>query len=391
MRAVGAELARPFAWTAVRVSAAWTAIGLAVAFSALYLVLGPDGTTGVYGPLADALLNGRLAIVDRPWLELVPASPGSIEQYVPLPPGPALTLMPAVALLGPEISVSAPAAIVGGANVSLAYLLARRLGAERAALPIAIAFATATHLWVAGNGGPHHYAQLVGVAGTLIALLAAAYRRVPVLAGLALGLAAASRLPMGLTLPLILWLYGSRPSRDHLLVLVGILGPALAVAGYNVARFGSPTDFGYARIPSGESGLVTDEWWYSEGILSLSYIPRSLGWALFGGLSLEPPFLSPSWMGMTLILTAPVIFLAVRARGALAAVAGVAIVAVLLPDLAHGAWGFSQWGYRFVLDAMPAIVVLLAIAYRRGPDVALYGAIAVGLVANLAGFAFGAA
>ena len=37
----------------------------------------------------------------------------------------------------------------------------------------------------------------------------------------------------------------------------------------------------------------------------------------------------------------------------------------MLPDLAHGSWGFWQYGYRFILDAAPALLVLLALAYPQ--------------------------
>lgn len=367
----------------------------ALAAGTLYWILGPSAPgTLVYVPLADAFLHGRLWIEDRPWLELIPVAPGAIGQYVPLPPAPALTLVPVVAVVGSqpwasELAPNGPAAFVGGANVGLVYLLVHRLGVRGLGLALITAgFATSTHLWVAGNGGPHHYAQLVGVLFTLLALYAGVAHRMPVLAGLTVGLAAASRLPMGLALPLVLFLYGSRPNRAHAWVLVGLALPILAVAWYNVARFGSPLDFGYARIPS-RDGLVTDEPWYADGILSLSYIPRSLGWALFGGLSVEPPFIHPSLGGTSLLLTAPIVFLAVRARGPLAAVAGLTVALILLPDLAHGAWGFAQWGYRFVLDAMPVIWVLLAIV-RRPAGRLLPAAVVLGAGVNLWGFAWAA-
>lgn len=365
------------------------ALALTVIGTAVYWLIGPDGSGGsVYGPLADAFLHGRLWIDDRPWLELVPLAPGSVEQYVPLPPVPALTLVPIVTITGPDIPPNVPAAIVGGLNIGLAYLLVHRLGVRGWALMLIVAgFATSTHLWVAGNGGPHHYAQLVGVLLTLLALHAGLAGRLPVLAGLAVGLAAGSRLPMGLVLPLVLYLYGTRPNRSHALVLVGLLAPAAVIAWYNIARFGSPLDFGYTHIPSGDTGLVTDEWWYADGILSLSYVPRSLGWALFGGLSLVPPFVMPSFSGLSLLVTAPVMFLVARARRPLALAGALSLALVLLPDLAHGAWGFSQWGYRFALDVMPVVIVLLAVVFRnRSAGWALPATVAIGATANLYGF-----
>ncbi|HEX6140025.1 MAG TPA: hypothetical protein VF013_06110, partial [Candidatus Limnocylindria bacterium] len=64
-------------------------------------------------------------------------------------------------------------------------------------------------------------------------------------------------------------------------------------------------------------------------------------------------------------LAAPIYLFAIRARtGRLAAVAWLAVVLVMLPNLAHGSWGFWQFGYRFILDAAHVLLLLLGIAYR---------------------------
>ena len=39
---------------------------------------------------------------------------------------------------------------------------------------------------------------------------------------------------------------------------------------------------------------------------------------------------------------------------------------VILPDLAHGNPGFAQVGYRFIVDALPLLWILLAITFRDG-------------------------
>jgi len=373
---------------------AWImALGFAAASAAVYWTLGPDQRGGVWVPLAEALLNGRLHLVeDRPWLELIHWADG--VHHVPFPPIPAVTLLPAVALMGPqpwhtELSLNTAGAVGGGANVGLAFLLLRRLGVSGWALVLlTLGFATSTHLWVAGMSGTHHYVQLVAALFLLAALLTACSGRWPFVAGVLLGLGAGSRLPVGLALPLLLWMYGTRPSRAHLMLLIGLTGPALLVVAFNVARFGDPTEFGRALIASGEAGiLVTSEPYYADGLMSLTYVPRSLGWALFGGLSLQPPFVTPSWSGLSLFLTAPMAFLAVRARGSTALVAAIVFFVVMLPSLSHGAWGFSQWGYRFLLDGMPIVLVLLAIAYRGRPaGWMLPATVAIGATANLAGF-----
>ena len=370
-------------------------IGVALFALVVYWFTGPSGAGGdQYVPLADALLHGRLSIpVDRPWMELVPVPGGSGAQYSPFPPVPALTLMPVVALLGlfpgvGELSGNVMAAVVGAANVALAWYLLAAIGVRlQPRLVIVIGFAFTTHWWVAGMGGTHHYAQVGATFFLLLALNLAVRRRLPALVGLTLGLAAGSRLPTGLALPLLLALFADRwrPSRAHAQLLLGLAVPAVLFALYNVARFGSPFDTGYAHIPSGDAGLlVTDEPWFSHGLISPLYIPRQL-YAIFiqGPVLVEAfPYLKPSFTGLSLTLSAPFLFWAVRARGPLVAVTWLSVGLVMLPDLMHGSWGFAQFGYRFILDAVPLLLLLLGWAYRERASWSLVAAVAVGVAVH---------
>lgn len=367
-----------------------------------YLVTGPTNAgSDSFVPLAQAFLDGRLSIpVDRPWLELVPAPDGG--QYSPFPPVPAVVLMPLVALAG-VIGTAEPAsngytAVVGALNVALAFWLLGRLGV--ALFPrqlLTIGFAFTTHWWVAGMAGTHLWAQTLGVTFTLLSLHLALGRRWPLLAGLALGLAAGSRLPMGLALPLLLAMYGTpanrwRPTRDHLAVLLGVAIVALPIAAYNVARFASPFDFGYAHIPSGETGLVTDEPWFRHGLLSPLYIPRHLYAMLLQSFEWVDvaPFLRPSYSGLALTLSAPFLFLAagawrVRERQPIVPLALACVPLILLPDVVHGSWGFAQFGYRFILDAVPVLLLLLGWGYRERATPWLAAAVAIGVVVHAYG------
>ena len=185
-----------------------------------------------------------------------------------------------------------------------------------------------------------------------------------------LGLAAGSRLPMGLALPAVLALYGDtwRSRRQWLLVLSGLLLPVLLMAGYNLARFGSPIDFGYAHIPSGDEGLlITDEPWFTEGLMSITYIPRHLEvmFIRFFDIVPQPPFLRPNITGLSLLLTAPFIFWSLVARGRLVPILWLSVILVMLPDLMWGTWGFAQFGYRRILDVLPLLMLLLAIAFKE--------------------------
>jgi hypothetical protein len=279
-------------------------------------------------------------------------------------------------------------AVVGGANVALAWYLLAGIGvALRPRLVIVIGFAFTTHWWVAGMAGTHHYAAVVAAFFLLLALNLAVRHRLPALVGLMLGLAAGSRLPTGLALPLLLALFADRwrPSRAHAELLLGLAVPAALFAAYNLARFGSPFDTGYVHIPSGDAGLlVTDEPWFSHGLISPLYIPRHL-YAIFiqGPVPVDGfPFLKPSITGLSLTLSAPFLFWAVRARGPLVAITWLSVGLVLLPDVMHGSWGFAQFGYRFVLDAVPLLLLLLGWGYRERASWSLVATVAVGMAVH---------
>jgi hypothetical protein len=297
-----------------------------------------------------------------------------------------------------EPASNAYTAAAGALNVALVFWLLGRIGAAFVPRQLLTAgFAFTTHWWVAGMAGTHLWAQTLGVTFTLVALHLAVRRRWPLLAGLALGLAAGSRLPMGLALPLLLAMVSPgldrwRPTRDHLAVMAGVAAVALPIAAYNVARFGSPIDFGYAHIPSGEFGLVTDEPWFRHGLLSPLYIPRHLYAMLLQSFEWVDvaPFLRPSITGLSLTLSAPFLFFAARAwsvreRHPSVPVALLCVPLILLPDVLHGSWGFAQFGYRFVLDAVPVLILLLGWAYRDRATPWLVAAIVLGVVVHAYG------
>jgi hypothetical protein len=368
---------------------------------AAYWFTGPDGNVpDSFVPLADAFLHGRLSIaMDRPWLELVPVNDGSGAQYSPFPPVPAVVLIPFVALtqlLGTgELASELYSAVLGAVNVALAYWLLGRIGVSfKPRQVLAIGFAFTTHWWVAGMAGTHHWAQVVAVFFMLLTLHVGISRRWPAAAGVLLALAAGSRLPMAFSLPLFLAFYADRwrPTRAQAMLLAGIALPALLIAWYNVARFGSPFDFGYAYIPSGETGLVTDEHWFRYGLVSPLYIPRQLYAIFLQSFDWRDvfPYLAPNITGLSLTLSAPFLFWSaaawrVRHVEPLVPVAMLSVLLVMLPDLLHGSWGFAQFGYRFILDAVPILLLLLGWAYRERVSDSLVAAVALGVVVHAYG------
>src|SRR5258705_265757 len=127
-------------------------------------------------------------------------------------------------------------------------------------------------------------------------------------------------------LPFVVGLYAGlptklgRPSSDQLArarsIGLGMLGPALGMAAYNVIRFGSPLEFGYGLIMSRNGESVLSEPWYTHGILSPLYIPRGL-FAMLGrqwDFVDDVPWLHPTWAGQAVTFTTPILGWLVRAR-----------------------------------------------------------------------------
>jgi len=351
-----------------------------------------------------------------PWDELALRAAGGF--YVPFPPFPALALVPFVALLGVgQVDANWTTALFAGLAVWQTYGLLRdlRLSVRDAAVLTLGMGLGSEFLYVAATGGHHYLPEVIAVLGLTAALRLALRRRWPWLAGIWLACAIASRPPVAFTLPLFFYLYARElgPWRAvdlrsaqggqlaHLLRRWAGLAAPLALAGillglYNTARFGSPLDFGYAVIIVGNDQLIrcasgchypTTESWFAQGIESVTYIPRSLYYMLASGFKIVPafPYVQPSWNRLSILVMMPGLLWIARApwRDPLVQVAGLAIVLGLLPDLAHGSWGFAQVGYRFFLDVLPIAWLLVGLAVaRHGLGRFLFAALCIGAIVS---------
>jgi hypothetical protein len=68
-------------------------------------------------------------------------------------------------------------------------------------------------------------------------------------------------------------------------------------------------------------------------------------------------------------------------------VAAATAVLVLVPDLLHGNPGWAQFGYRFILDALPILWLVVGLGLRAGIGRAALAAIGVGVAVNVYGTA----
>ncbi|MGA3058350.1 MAG: hypothetical protein ABSE70_10015 [Candidatus Limnocylindrales bacterium] len=368
-----------------------------VAASAVYLFTSSRDANNFdyFVRLSDAFLHGRTYLTEAPsWLnELIPKDG---VWYVAYPPMPAILLTPFVAIFGTGFHQQVASSLFGGISVGLMWLVLGhfRLSSTSRWMLTAV-FGFGTVLWFSSEtGSAWLLSQSVAVMFATAALLPALSRRGPFLVGLLLGCATVSRLPVGLTAPFYLamllglgWPLRLPEDRWRALAVTLFFGIGLAIPEafnmlYDYDRFGSPLPMGYVLIP----GVLQDPIYRDHGILSIYYIPRQL-YAIFlrsWNFVEEAPYLKPSWFGLSLFLTTPVLAWLVRARlqdrRVVYAALGIGLASI--PIITHGNIGLSQFGYRFSLDVQPLLFVVLATVFERGASKLAWTAAAISVATN---------
>ena len=339
----------------------WIAVAIGCVAVAGYVIAGWGAPTvyDYYGRLADAFVHGRYWLTeDPPWLnELLACGDG--RWCVAYPPLPAILAVPLV-WLGTATAQGVVSQVFGGASAGVLYAALRAYGAPRiVAITGALlsAFGT-TLLFTSADGRSWFAAHAVAMLFTAVAFLIAAR------GGPAWGVVAAlARLPVAAAFPALAWLVARRGDTTFRSALARVVAgglPFFAVyVGYNLLRWGTLSDAGYARLAEGD-------FFFDHGLFSLAYLPRHLY-----AIVMEPPdlvpnawyFLRPRFVGMSLFITTPAFLFVfaglqdVRRSIAVAATALAAALA-LIPDVTHGTVGFAQFGYRFSIDAQPFLVAL---------------------------------
>jgi hypothetical protein len=396
-----------------------TAVGFAVVAisAALYWLANRqfDAGRGDFFYLADAFLHGRT------WLDLR-LGPNDVilrdgHFYVPFAPFPAIALMPLVALVGPLTAdqiESGINAVLAAASVGMCWWLLARLGVERLVdriwLTVLFGFSTQI-LWVTTRGGVWHTGHLIATILTFACLVEVNGRQRAWLIGLVAGAAFLTRAPLAFAVPFYaLMLHPTRgearaprgdaepgayvprardaiPWRRWTWLALGVLPSIAFFFLYNVLRFGSPLESGYA--------LATLPDWLERqraiGLFSIAHIPVNLDYFLLHlpRLIPNPPFFKPDGLGLSVFITSPGLLFALRAdwrRGGTWWLAGAAI-AVLIPTLLYYGGGWLQYGYRYFLDSVPFVIALCgsAAVVRGGVGTAWRVLIVFGVVVGAVG------
>jgi len=305
--------------------------------------------------------------------------------------------VPFAIFLSPAAAQVVASRIAGGASTGVLYAALRAFGAPRGYALIGAMLSTfGTTLFFSSVDGrawyAAHAASMLFLSG---AFLVASRGGSGLLIGALVGASSLARLPLAAVTPALAWI-AARRGRFTLwraLVAVGLGGLPFAVlyVAYNLARWGSPLDEGYAQLTRGDI-------FFDHGLFSIFYLPRQLNALLLALPDLvggTPFFLRPRGEGMSLLLTTPAfvwVFVALREvrRDKIVAGTAVALALALLPDLVYATWGFQQFGYRRSIDAQPFLVAMALVGdglrngtWRRRPTTLFIAAVAVSMLINV--------
>ena len=275
---------------------------------------------------------------------------------------PALLAMPFVLLFGRAFPQQILAHIIGALIAVCSISLAKKFTKAKGVILWFTALSSiGTIMWFEASVGSVWYlGQITAVLFLTLATIESLGKKRLFLVGLFIGAAYLSRVHTILSIFFYIYLL-----RDKLIVnfknfLMFGLGLSVFVGFngvYNLTRWGVPWDKGYFLIPG-----ITDEPWFNKGMLNIAYIPDHLKlfFLKLPKLTNKFPYVIPSWYGLSIALTTPAFFFALKnkLRQNDVKFAWLAIFLIFLVLSLRGGTGWTQFGYRYAVDFYPFLLYL---------------------------------
>lgn len=297
------------------------------------------------------------------------------EHQLAFPPFPALLFIPLVFVFGPGVSDVAVTVVAAALAPALALLVIGRVRASQGMEPrpgdalwlAALLGFGSVFFFSAVQGRIWYTAHIVAVDLCLIYVWASIDAARPALAGLCLGLAFLTRAPMLFMVPFFageVWRTGrTRSWRTWMAFALPVACAGLCAAWLNEARFDDPLQFGHIYIRARQQ-LDIERF----GLFNLRYVARNAiaAFALLPEVSSAFPFVRISGHGLAIWLTTPALLLLARERPTRAIEFSLwaTVVTVGAWTLLYQNTGWFQFGFRFALDYLVFLVVLLALQTR---------------------------
>ena len=304
------------------------------------------------------------------------------KHFVSFPPFPALAMMPLYLVSGYDTNDVLFTVVNAALNAVLLFLLleflrtrglSRRSTRENLLLSVLFTFGT-VNFFSAIRGEVWFTALILGVTLNVLYLLLAIEARYPFWAGLMLALGMATRTPIAFAFPffaLEMFRQGDRMQwpgwgpvlKKGALFSIPILAVGFTLMAYNYARFDDPFEFGHRFLANGTRASIRE-----HGLFSFWFLKNNLSAVLTNPPVIDGfrPFIHITRHGLGLIWCTPVLLFLLWPKQWSVFARNVAITAVIvaLPSLFYQNTGWAQFGYRFALDYLPYLFVLLAVCAR---------------------------
>ncbi len=350
-----------------------------------------------YPLLADAILHGRASLDFTPGFHDFSTYQGKV--FIAQPPLPAFLMIPFVFIYGKEFNDIIFTILIGAINCVLVYSTTLRLNGSAKGFSITRSFAFfitllfglgTVHWEVTVRGTVWHTAHIVTLFFLLLAVREALGKRRYLLMGVFAALAVLARPSVFWAFPFFVALAffdhflkkGYRTFvRQMLLFVAPYVAAGFLLGFWNYIRFGNPLDFGFANM---NHAAHLQEALGRFGTLNLSYLPINLDIAFlfFFKIVNTAPYVIPLAEGLAIQYTSPFLlyFFAplwylikeriTKVKTVLhyntEIVTGsiLAAVCTAIPLLLYFNTGWVQFGYRYILDYVPFLLLLLAYCMR---------------------------
>ncbi len=309
--------------------------------------------------------------------------------YVPFPPGASFALLPFLIIDG-NVTQQQASIILGSINIAIIYILLTNFTSQKNSVLLSLFFGFGTSFfWSAVVGTTWFFAHVVLVFFLTTSLLFH-FKKLYFLSGVFFALAVLTRMSVILSgIFFLLELF--KTPKKFLSFLMGAFIFIPIFFSYNYLRFGDVFETGYKKV---YQQYKNSNLKYSVGQKFNYFDVRNIPSHLYAFLSMPPDIsisdgtirqIRPSPFGMGVLFTSPLLFLALlpkfKNKRELNLYIGSIFAAI--PVFMHYAQGWVQFGYRFVLDFIVFLMIILTIRFK--PTVLNLTLILISVIVNFWG------
>lgn len=290
------------------------------------------------------------------------------KTYIPFPPGASFILIPFV-FLNENVTQQQTSIFIGAIDIVLIYLLLINFTTKRNSILLSIFFGFGTSFfWSAVVGTTWFFAHVVAIFFLTISLLlhfkdeqSSSLRGKHFWSGIFFALSALTRIPIILSgVFYLMQLFKQKKKFINFLIGAFVFIPIML--SYNFFRFGNIFETGYEKVYMQYSGQKVS---ISENFGYFNY--RNIPLHLYTFLIMPPSKdFKPSPFGMGILFTSPLLFIALKPKfkRGIELESIITTVVCAIPSFLHYAQGWVQFGYRFILDFIVFLMIILAIRFK---------------------------